>query len=618
MMHSTSAFLTSPSGLGVALRGTAAIGARERGGLSALAMQDGKKIREGWAKIPDAITQTDNSAKRQQNAAMRARQAQADEPEALKQMRLKREAEEREAAAAADAAKRSEDKNFVAGQDAREARLIEEYKKRAAEAGKKGEGEGEGEVQMDIREKLKGMQGSAKRMKVDPDALLHQSELSGQSMRQVDKAVKAFLNRNHAAALGEFVMTYNAEVAERAGKANAFMNGSFRIPTGTLVSIDDTGLEIECTVEQTGFFGNTKTEVETHRVAYPDGVTCTDADTFKTVIMRMLRQCNRLTETASVLDMPDVGSRGWHIPNNLFLNQVPCDPNIRDWFYRDACDAVQVALEDEELLKSTNGRLRMEVVPPELNPEMDTFRVGTMLELVRELGIRIALVQDKRVKICIQGSLGEGIFTGLPLMLSGMRRVLEGMDWQSQPGDMYEGILVNDIINRGTGKIATKGNPDGKIAFAEVGAQHVDPKDDVFIIIAPQSMVGASVYEPLSEMVAAAKGKPVILINPRLQDRPSSGGVMRLMGRAERIAFADSFKDIYHFRLLYKGSTFMFPIKGALRMSCANSPFWTVFQRQVWTEGEGMEAEGYQPVGTFDSEPSPEQITNIIKPVANM
>lgn len=32
----------------------------QRGGLSALAMQDGKKIREGWAKIPDAITQTDN------------------------------------------------------------------------------------------------------------------------------------------------------------------------------------------------------------------------------------------------------------------------------------------------------------------------------------------------------------------------------------------------------------------------------------------------------------------------------------------------------------------------------------------------------------------------------
>jgi len=40
--------------------------------------------------------------------------------------------------------------------------------------------------------------------------------------------------------------------------------------------------------------------------------------------------------------MPDVGSLGWKIPDNLFLNEVPCDPDIRDWFYRDICDAVQV------------------------------------------------------------------------------------------------------------------------------------------------------------------------------------------------------------------------------------------------------------------------------------
>ena len=41
-------------------------------------------------------------------------------------------------------------------------------------------------------------------------------------------------------------------------------------------------------------------------------------------------------------------------------------------------------------------------------------------------------------QVCIQGSLGEGIFTGLPLMLSGMRKALEVMDWQSSPGQMYE------------------------------------------------------------------------------------------------------------------------------------------------------------------------------------
>ena len=35
------------------------------------------------------------------------------------------------------------------------------------------------------------------------------------------------------------------------------------------------------------------------------------------------------------------------MPENLFLNEVPCDPDIRDWFYRDVCDALQVALQDE-------------------------------------------------------------------------------------------------------------------------------------------------------------------------------------------------------------------------------------------------------------------------------
>lgn len=57
----------------------------------------------------------------------------------------------------------------------------------------------------------------------------------------------------------------------------------------------------------------------------------------------------------------------------------------------------------------------------------------------------------------MQGSLGEGIFTGLPLMLSGMRKTLEAMDWQSLEGQMYQGILVNDIIDRRTGEVAFAG-----------------------------------------------------------------------------------------------------------------------------------------------------------------
>ena len=69
------------------------------------------KARAGWketgeslskaasSRVPDAITQTENTAKRQQNAAMRSRQAaiDMDEPEALRRMREERERQEAEA-----------------------------------------------------------------------------------------------------------------------------------------------------------------------------------------------------------------------------------------------------------------------------------------------------------------------------------------------------------------------------------------------------------------------------------------------------------------------------------------------------------------------------------------
>lgn len=36
---------------------------------------------------------------------------------------------------------------------------------------------------------------------------------------------------------------------------------------------------------------------------------------------------------------------------------------------------------------------------------------------------------------------------------------------------------------------------------------------------------------------------------------------MQVRGRGDRISFADSFKDIYNFRLLYGSSVAFFPIK---------------------------------------------------------
>lgn len=60
---------------------------------------------------------------------------------------------------------------------------------------------------------------------------------------------------------------------------------------------------------------------------------------------------------------------------------------------------------------------------------MDTYRVGTMLEMVRELAYSLADV-GLNTRILIQPSMGEGIFKSLPLSLSGVMSIMKAMDWQ--------------------------------------------------------------------------------------------------------------------------------------------------------------------------------------------
>lgn len=94
--------------------------------------------------------------------------------------------------------------------------------------------------------------------------------------------------------------------------------------------------------------------------------------------------------------------------------------------------------------------------------------------------IALAFMQHetpKRVRICVQQSLGEGIFVGQPIALSSMRQVLERMDWGTllapeerfQPGDN------------------TTPRKEALLRFGTVGADQVAPDDDVIIVIAPQN-----------------------------------------------------------------------------------------------------------------------------------
>ncbi|XP_010313837.1 adenylate kinase 5, chloroplastic isoform X2 [Solanum lycopersicum] len=227
-------------------------------------------------------------------------------------------------------------------------------------------------------------------------------------------------------------------------------------------------------------------------------------------------------------------SKDWRgIPTRL--NNIPHSREIREYFYTDVLQATQRAVNDGKT------RLKIEINIPELNPSMDVYRIGTLMELIRVLALSFA-DDGKRVKVCVQGSMGEGALAGMPLQLAGSRKILEYMDW----GDY--GALGN-FINIGS-----------------IGGKEVEKQDDVFILVAPQNAVGNCIIDDMRAMTDAAGNRPIILVNPKLKDLPASSGIMQTMGRDKRLEYAALFEICYQFRLLYYAGT-QYPIMGALRMS---------------------------------------------------
>eukprot|EP01040_Poterioochromonas_malhamensis_P002058 gene2061-2194_t len=250
-------------------------------------------------------------------------------------------------------------------------------------------------------------------------------------------------------------------------------------------------------------------------------------------------------EAGQIANLPF--GKNYNLPTNLLWNNVPHANWVRNFLYRYASDAVIDAIKNPKI--QTKSKLRITVNVPEMNPEFDTYRIGTMLELVREIVISLLERDAYKIKICVQQSLGEGIRSGLPISLGSMRAFLERMDWGSIP-QQYKFQPQDNI----------KPRSEALIRLGQIGKDQVFPDDDIFIIIAPQNSVGGMITQLLKEMIEATNGKPVILINPNLKDRPSSDNLMSTAGRGERIDFANSFQDIFAIKLIYPGNAGMFPI----------------------------------------------------------
>lgn len=94
---------------------------------------------------------------------------------------------------------------------------------------------------------------------------------------------------------------------------------------------------------------------------------------------------------------------------------------------------------------------------PELNVAMDTYRVGTLMEMIREVTFSLADV-GLNTRIMVQPSMGEGIFKSLPLALSGVMAILKGMDWGE--GMVGEHVRFGEVRgDRGGGTERSRGCP---------------------------------------------------------------------------------------------------------------------------------------------------------------
>jgi len=212
-------------------------------------------------------------------------------------------------------------------------------------------------------------------------------------------------------------------------------------------------------------------DIDNCRIANP-------IDDFVRRINRLCLICHQPAVTGKLIQLGIQigGEKVGKLKENMYLNQVPHNRYVRKYFYEMAAES---ALEAVVLCSEgkISNRMKMMLMFPEMNPSMDSYRIGTLLEVARSIAIKLA-EQNLRVRICVQGSMGVGIFTGSPKQLSGASTLLQRMDWQTNKGEENEGML-GDYVN-----------------FGAVGKDHVVDarmdrrgnaidQDDMFLLLCP-------------------------------------------------------------------------------------------------------------------------------------
>jgi hypothetical protein len=133
-----------------------------------------------------------------------------------------------------------------------------------------------------------------------------------------------------------------------------------------------------------------------------------ELDPVDDVVRRLCRLCWLVDKPQATGKLIQLGiqigaTKTGKIKDNMYLNQVPHNRYVRKYFYEMASEAVLEAVTLCSQGKISN-RMKITSMFPEMNPSMDSYRIGTILEMTRAIAIKL-VEQNLRVRVCVQGSM---------------------------------------------------------------------------------------------------------------------------------------------------------------------------------------------------------------------
>lgn len=196
---------------------------------------------------------------------------------------------------------------------------------------------------------------------------------------------RGYLNKHHQDVLCLFAEAYT-DLGTQKSARNSFSGGSFKIVESKVTNVSAETMELEVTIDD-----RAKKEPIIETVTFPLDAELVvnkpyfmplppspemdnDVDNLVRKLNRLCYQVKRPDVTGKLIQMGiQFGSSVGELKENMFLNQVPHNRYVRQYFYEMAGEAVV-----EAVVKCSQGeisnRMKMIAMFPELNPSMDSYR----------------------------------------------------------------------------------------------------------------------------------------------------------------------------------------------------------------------------------------------------